>query len=96
MMIYPRILARLWAWFAGYFWLPCPSCEKHFAGFEGAIGCGVIRGKKLLTVCLDCGAKQSKQYVETVFGPMRAVKRYQRDQVDARSTRAQEARIIHL
>jgi hypothetical protein len=33
-MIYPRFLARLWAWLAGYFWLPCPVCKEPFAGFE--------------------------------------------------------------
>jgi hypothetical protein len=34
MMIRPRWVARFWAWFAGYFWLPCPICHEPFAGFE--------------------------------------------------------------
>jgi hypothetical protein len=34
MIIHPRFLARLLAFFGGYFWLPCPICHKPFAGFE--------------------------------------------------------------
>lgn len=34
MMIRPRWLARLLAWYGGYFWLPCPICGEDFAGFE--------------------------------------------------------------
>jgi hypothetical protein len=25
---------RLYAWLAGYFWLPCPLCGAHFGGHE--------------------------------------------------------------
>lgn len=54
-MVYPRFLARAWAWLAGYFWLPCPSCKKHFAGFEASMGPGVVVDGKDFCVCLDCG-----------------------------------------
>lgn len=33
-MVYPRWLARFWAWHRSYFWTPCPVCGDHFAGFE--------------------------------------------------------------
>jgi hypothetical protein len=33
-MVRPRWIARLAAWILGYFWLPCPSCGRDFAGFE--------------------------------------------------------------
>lgn len=29
-----RWFARLRAWIGGYFWLPCPVCDRMFAGFE--------------------------------------------------------------
>jgi hypothetical protein len=45
----PRWLAKLWAYFGGYFWLPCPVCGESFGGQEWArdlwideySGCGV-------------------------------------------------------
>lgn len=35
-MIYPRWLAQIWAYFLGYFWIPCPVCREPFAGFEAS------------------------------------------------------------
>lgn len=49
-MIYPtwpRWFVRVFAFFAGYFWAPCPVCGKGFAGFESA-GIGLPNG---LIVC---------------------------------------------
>lgn len=55
-MIYPRFLARFIAWFAGYFWLPCPVCKKPFAGFETlpSAACVVVQeadGEHMYSVC---------------------------------------------
>lgn len=51
-MIRPRFLARFAAWFAGYFWLPCPVCKEPFAGFEATTGfAGVPVGDKIMCVC---------------------------------------------
>ena len=30
----PRILNFVWAAWFGYFWLPCPLCNKNFGGHE--------------------------------------------------------------
>ncbi len=30
----PAWWRRLRAWAGGWFWLPCPRCGKHFAGYE--------------------------------------------------------------
>lgn len=30
----PRRLHKIWADFAGYFWLPCPLCGEMFGGHE--------------------------------------------------------------
>lgn len=29
-----RLLHKFYAWFMGYFWLPCPVCGKEFGGHE--------------------------------------------------------------
>lgn len=31
-----RLLHKIYAWFFGYFWLPCPVCGKEFGGHEVA------------------------------------------------------------
>ena len=35
-----RTAARLHAYLAGYFWLPCPNCGRMFGGQELATGTG--------------------------------------------------------
>ena len=30
----PRWINRLYAWVAGYFWIPCPRCGLPFGGHE--------------------------------------------------------------
>lgn len=30
----PRWMHRTYAALAGYFWLPCPTCGRHFGGHE--------------------------------------------------------------
>ncbi len=51
--LYPRFIAQLIAFFQGYFWLPCPICQKYFAGFEdgGFLMTHVSGG---WGVCPDC------------------------------------------
>ena len=34
----PRLFHRLYAFFSGYFWLPCPICGKMFGGHEAYFG----------------------------------------------------------
>ena len=55
----PRIFQQLYAWFFGYFWLPCPICKEYFGGHE--------LGATLMTtwyegsgVCIDCVKKAEK------------------------------------
>ena len=36
----PRFIHRLYAWFSGYFWLPCERCGRMFGGHE--IGSDVV------------------------------------------------------
>lgn len=37
---YPRFINRAYAFFGGYFWLPCPSCGRKFGGHEISYGPG--------------------------------------------------------
>lgn len=30
----PRWMHRVYAYFAGYFWAPCPICDRPFGGHE--------------------------------------------------------------
>lgn len=34
MRILPRWCHKFYAWFAGYFWYPCPICGEPFGGHE--------------------------------------------------------------
>jgi hypothetical protein len=29
-----RTMNKLFAWVAGYFWMPCPLCKQYFGGHE--------------------------------------------------------------
>ena len=59
----PRFIQKLYAKFAGYFWLPCPICRRMFGGHEIAEAT-LIKGypgtktRKLYTmgqaVCVEC------------------------------------------
>jgi len=46
----PRCLHRFWTWLAGYFWMPCPICQRPFGGHEH---CWATDGKGHCT-CPDC------------------------------------------
>ncbi len=79
-MIYPRFIARFFAWLLGYFWLPCPVCKEPFAGFEcSPPSAGVIveeaDGQHMYGVCLKPGCmaegqRQRAQHMQEVFRAM--------------------------
>jgi len=55
----PRWIHRLWAFVAGYFWLPCPECGRYFGGHEvrgpAYDGPEIIRpGRVRKTLCPRC------------------------------------------
>ena len=53
-MSLPRTVHKAYANFAGYFWLPCPVCERMFGGHErpqGYLQTGSYSG---LVVCANC------------------------------------------
>ena len=50
---YPRFINKLWADFYGYFWLPCPICERNFGGHESDAGLLITTGRGLM-VCWRC------------------------------------------
>jgi hypothetical protein len=64
-MVWPRWLAKLWAKWMGYFWIPCPLCKQPYAGFEWG-GTMIIedeRGSVGVGVCAkpECVAAAHKQ-----------------------------------
>lgn len=78
-MIYPRFVARFFAWLLGYFWLPCPVCKQPFAGFEAAIGSGVIVDEPdgphayctcLKPSCMAEGERQRMDYMQRRWATM--------------------------
>ncbi len=54
-----RWMHQLYAWWAGYFWLPCPSCGRYFGGHEASPLYGGIpvpdRPGIFKMVCRHCG-----------------------------------------
>lgn len=68
-----RQLHRLWAWLAGYFWIPCPKCGEHFGGHEVA-DFSVRVGDKLKVVCKRCDPGPD-HYIE-IDGVIWAVRRH--------------------
>lgn len=70
-MMWPRFIARFFAWLGGYFWLPCPICKEPFAGFESSMGgeCVVVKeadGEHMYCVCLkpSCLAQGEKNRMD--------------------------------
>lgn len=66
-----RFLHRLYAFFFGYFWLPCPVCGKYFGGHEIHPGFGkAVLSKPGLfksTCSVECSLKivnHNKKVVE--------------------------------
>jgi hypothetical protein len=50
----PRIIHRLYAAVACYFWVPCPICGRMFGGHEKPSGGLYLGGRKGKTVCSNC------------------------------------------
>lgn len=52
----PRIFHRFYAWFRGYFWLPCPICKEPYGGHEWQSGDVLEKENGIGTgVCPKCG-----------------------------------------
>ena len=48
-------IKKWYAWLLGYFWKPCPSCGKMFAGFEVTEKSKTIDvGGRSFVVCGEC------------------------------------------
>lgn len=55
-----RFLNRVYAWFHGYFWLPCHVCGQHYGGHEWEIDryMGQFDSINSRGICPDCGQKR--------------------------------------
>lgn len=56
-MIKFRLIAKILAGIRGYFWLPCPLCKQHFAGFESARTPLMVTLSEGKSVCANCENK---------------------------------------
>ena len=58
----PRWTHKFYAFFMGYFWLPCPICRQAFGGHEIYAGPGLMdtpgSGK---CVCRNCGPEAARR-----------------------------------
>lgn len=50
-LMQPRWRAKATAQLFGWFWLPCPSCGEHFAGFETATDSIVVTDTGMFCTC---------------------------------------------
>jgi hypothetical protein len=57
-----RLLHRLWAWAAGYFWLPCPVCKQEFGGHEWPQGFLRTGENEGLIVCPRCEIRRRRMW----------------------------------
>ncbi len=67
MFRFPRLLHRFWAWFAGYYWMPCPLCGKYIGGHEhdwNKSGCLMTAEGTGKTTCYDCRDKAEELNIE--------------------------------
>jgi hypothetical protein len=46
-----RLFSRLYAFWGGYFWLPCPVCGEHFGGHESGFGSVLCEDGRAYVVC---------------------------------------------
>ena len=58
----PRIIHRMWAKIASYFWISCPLCDEYFGGHEISDlyvvpSTPTANGK---CVCRDCGIRMMR------------------------------------
>lgn len=52
-----RLVNRLYAFFVGYFWLPCPRCGKYYGGHEHGGMNWLGDGRGTMT-CYRCPGEQ--------------------------------------
>lgn len=62
MYLKPRWIAKFFAHFLGYFWLPCPICQKPFAGYEiaGFLKTNAHSGNAICPNCVDEADRRNK------------------------------------
>jgi len=55
----PRWVHKLYAWYFGKFWLPCPLCNRYFGGHETKVA---LMDNKYYgrCVCKACSEKAKK------------------------------------
>ena len=56
---YPKLKYRLYNWFkaffSGYYWKPCPLCQKKFGGHENKDDCDLMTSQSSGTsACQEC------------------------------------------
>mgnify|MGYP001573395446 CR=1 FL=1 len=60
----PRVVARIVAFFLGYFWLPCQRCGRWFAGFECGETITIVPaghpGGTAFVNCVGCDLKDKR------------------------------------
>ena len=56
-----KLLRKFWAKLNGYFWLPCPLCDRMFGGFESATEGWRSKGKMVCWRCKDRVNEQNKK-----------------------------------
>lgn len=61
----PRFLHRLYAFFNGYFWLPCPLCGRHFGGHEWRVS-WMYNYQEGIGVCSNC-TEVARKHNEALF-----------------------------
>ena len=55
----PRWYHKLYAFVAGYFWLPCPRCGREFGGHEKSGGTDWYPNGEGRTCCSNCVGDRS-------------------------------------
>lgn len=62
-----RWFMRLYSWLYGYFWLPCPTCDRAFSGCESG-GPAVERGMEpsgaWMVECRECSSRRFRLALE--------------------------------
>ncbi len=68
MMSLPRWCHRCYAWFAGYFWLPCPVCGQMFGGHEWSGGwVFVLEDYQPKATCSRMGCQDATRIAQWIY-----------------------------
>jgi hypothetical protein len=61
-----RLYNQLYAFFNGYFWLPCPLCGKYFGGHEqyGELMISWNHGKLTCFDCKSIADKENEKFIK--------------------------------